>query len=90
MTCYGSNGKVIQIAAFRQSAGRCVADMEQTVRAFVYHEDGKYIVAFGQPPFLWRNHDSLEEVRQTYFYFDWSEPETEQDIGRTVMLIGKL
>lgn len=90
MTCYVSDGKVIPIAAFRRSAGRCVTVTEQPVKAFVYHEGGKYIVAFGQPPYLWRKHDSLEEIRQTYFYFDWSEPENEQDIGRTVMLVGKL
>ncbi|HWR42847.1 hypothetical protein [Sporomusa sp.] len=87
-------GQVIPISAWRKGGGYVASASqvaaEQTVKALVYPEDGEYIVAFGQPPYLWRRHSSLEEVEQTYFYFDWSVPQEEQDIGNAPILVGKL
>lgn len=87
-------GQVIPISAWRKGGGYITsssrADSEQTVKALVYHEDDDYIVTFGQPPYLWRRHSSLEEVEQTYFYYDWSVPPEDDNRVNGPILIGKL
>lgn len=87
-------GQVIPVSVWRKSGGNVVlsnrTDAEQTVKALVYHEQDDYIVTFGQPPYLWRRHSSLEEVEQTYFYYDWSEPPEDENRGNGPVLIGKM
>ena len=87
-------GQVIPISAWRQSGGFSSCSnrpaAEKLVKALDYPEDDEYIVVFGQPPYLWRRHASLEEVEQTYFYFDWSVPPAAQDTGNAPVLVGKL
>jgi hypothetical protein len=87
-------GQVIPISAWRKTGGCALSPSRvgsaPTVMAMVYQEDGDYIVTFGQPPYLWRKHNSLEEVEQTYFYYDWSVPSNENSTGAGPILIGKL
>ena len=90
MTNKAVMGKVIELADYRGAADYLELQPDQNVQAIVYQEAGEYIVAFGQPPYLWRRHSALAEVRQTYFYFDWSEPPAGQELGRAILLIGEL